>query len=109
MSNEGVELGSQGGVGNTSEVEGSIEERVNTLTNQVSVLTDLLTKLVTQGGGGAQVLGDSAPEVEARLGGSPREEGLPKSQYQGHQAAQGAAGGLRNGPQDSQEQGGPEL
>ena len=68
-------------MGNTSEVEGSIEERVNTLTNQVSVLTDLLTKLVTQGGGGAQVLGDSAPEVEARLGGSPREEGLPKSQY----------------------------
>ncbi len=53
MSNEGVELGSQGGVGNTSEVAGSIEERVNTLTNQVSVLTDLLTKLVTQGGGGA--------------------------------------------------------
>ena len=50
MSNEGVELGSQGGVGNTSEVEGSIEERVNTLTNEVSVLTDLLTKLVTRGG-----------------------------------------------------------
>ena len=79
MSNEGVELGSQGGVGNTSEVEGSIEERVNTLTNQVSVLIDLLTKLVTRGGGGALVLEDSASKVQARLGGSPREEGLPKS------------------------------
>ncbi len=34
-----MELGSQVGVGNTSEVEGSIEERVNTLTNQVSIGT----------------------------------------------------------------------
>ena len=81
MSNEGVVLGSQGGVGTTSEVEGSLEEKVNTLTNQVGALTDLLTKLVSQGGGEARVLGDSAPEVEERLGQPSIEEGLPTSRH----------------------------
>jgi hypothetical protein len=67
MSNQGVDLGSQGGVGNSSEVEGNIKRRVNTLTNQVSVLTYLLTKLVTQGGGGGEILADSTREVEAEV------------------------------------------
>ena len=51
MNNEGVDFGFQGGVGTTSEVKRNLEERVNTLTNQVSVVTDLQTKLVSLCGG----------------------------------------------------------